>query len=235
MDSKKFSFQRGLSILELLIVVAVALILGAVALTQLGNAKTDYQRQNIAREFKIYLERARFDSVKRRPANANDRSRVILASATSFTAIYDRNQNGKVLASNGSIETGDRHQVDFTDRSDAQILVSDTLNYPVTISFDHRGQIVAQDALGNDVNPVFTICSRGNCVGENRNVDDLTVISVSPTGTIAILPEGQMPSTLPTPSVSGTPPRINCSVFVTNANTACYSGGYQGGGIGGAN
>src|SRR6185503_16201481 len=110
MDSKKFSFQQGLSILELLIVVAVALILGAVALTQLGNAKTDYQRQNIAREFKIYLERARFDSVKRRPANANDQSRVILASATSFTAIYDRNQNGKVLAANGSIETGDRHQ-----------------------------------------------------------------------------------------------------------------------------
>jgi prepilin-type N-terminal cleavage/methylation domain-containing protein len=221
MDNKNFSFQRGLSLVELLIVLVVAAILTTVALTQLGSAKTDFQRQNIAREFKIYLERARFDSVKRRPANANDMSRVILSSSTSFTAIYDRNQNGTILASNGTIETADRHRVDFTDRSDAQILVSDTLNYPVTIRFDHRGQITAVDASGNEVTSVFTICSRGNCTGESRNVDDLTVISVSSTGTIAILPQGQTPSALPTPSISGTPPRINCQVFVTNSNTMC--------------
>ncbi len=221
MGNKNFSSERGLSVIELLIVLVVGAILVTVAITQFTSAKTDFQRQNIAREFKIYLERARFDSVKRRPANADDMSRIILSSPTSFTAVYDRNQNGTILNAGGTFEPGDRHQVDFTDRSTAQIMVSNTLNYPVTIRFDHRGQIVARDSAGNDIDAVFTICSRGNCSGGRRNTDDLTVIAVSPTGTIAVLAEGQTPGTLPTPAVSGTPPRINCQILVTNTNVAC--------------
>lgn len=221
MNNKKLLSQQGVSVIELVIVLVVVAVLVTISLTQLRSAKADFERQNIVREFKIYLERARFDSIKRRPSSVNDMSRVILGSSSSFTAIFDRNRNGTVLNSDGTVEASDRHRVDFTDRSDTQIIVSDTLNYPVTIRFDHRGQIIAQDSAGNEVNAVFTICSRGHCSGDNRNVDDLTVIAVSPTGTIAILAEGQTPSTLPTPAVSGTPPRINCQVLVTNANVSC--------------
>jgi len=218
---KRLESQEGLSLIELLVVLVIAGILSSVAMTQLGGAKTDFERQNIAREFKIYLERARFDSVKRRPSSISDMSAVILGSSTSFTAIIDKNRNGTVLNADGTIESSDRHQVDFTDRSNAQIIVSDTLNYPVVIRFDHRGQIIAKDSSGNDVNPVFTICSRGNCSGSTLNVDDLTVISISPTGTIAILSEGQTPSALPTPVVSGTPPRINCQILIANSSVTC--------------
>ncbi len=221
MNDKKILSQKGASVIEVIIVLVVVSILVTISLAQLRTAKTDFERQNIVREFKIFLERARFDSIKRRPSNANDMSRVILGSSSSFTAIYDQNRNGTILNSDGTIEAGDRHRVDFTDRSDTQIIVSDTLNYPVTIRFDHRGQITSTDSLGNEVNAVFTICSRGHCSGVNRNEDDLTVIAVSPTGTIAILAEGQTPSTLPTPAVSGTPPRINCQVLVANSSVSC--------------
>jgi hypothetical protein len=61
----------------------------------------------------------------------------------------------------------------LTHRSETQIVVSDSLNYPVTILFNQRGHITATDGLNNPVNPVFTICS-GNC-SENfaRGIDHL--------------------------------------------------------------
>ncbi|MGC2235495.1 MAG: prepilin-type N-terminal cleavage/methylation domain-containing protein [Pyrinomonadaceae bacterium] len=221
MNKKKLTLQSGLSIIELLIVLVITAIIVTIAVTQFKSAKTDFDRQNITREFKINLERARFDSVKRHPSSPNDMSRVVLASPTSFTVILDQNRNGTVLNPNGTVEASDSRQFDFTNRSDAQIVVSNTLNYPVTIRFDHRGQIIAQDAGGVDINAVFTICSRGHCSGTNLNVNDLTVISVSPTGTISILPQGQTPGALPTPAISGTPPRINCQLMVANANVMC--------------
>ena len=211
MKEKIFNSQSGISIIEILVVLTVLVILTTVAILQLGRAKTDLQRQRIAREFKVYLERARFDSVKRRAANAADMAKITLTSPSSFTAAIDFDGNGTLNAS-------ETRQVDFAQRSNTQILVSDTLNYPVTISFNQRGQITALDALNNVVSPVFTICSN-NCSDTSQNNKELSVISVSTTGTVAVLKNGQNLSALPTPVVTSSPPLFNCYALIGNYNS----------------
>jgi len=214
MKEKRTKLQSGFSIVELLIVLTMVVILSNVAVLQFRSSKTDFERQNITHEFKVYLERARFDSVKRRAVNANDMSRIVLNSSSSFTAALD-------FDGNGTLDGSDVRQVDFTQRSQTQILVSDTLNYPVTVRFDQRGHITAKDSGGNDVDPVFTICSK-NCTGTTQNNEDLSVLSVSTSGTVAILRGGQDPSALPTPSISTTPPaNVNCYVLVNTNSTTC--------------
>ncbi len=221
MKLKKFDSQSGISLIEVLIVLVILAILTTLAVAQFGSAKTNFQRQRIAREFKVYLERARFDSVKRRAVAENEMARVILNSSTSFTSVTDSNQNGKVLNSDGTIEENDKRIVDFTQRSDTKILVTDTLNYPVTIRFNQRGHITATDNTGNKVDPVlFTICSK-NCSDTSENNKELSVISVSTTGTIAVLKNGQSLSALPTPSVTNTSPSFNCYVLVNTNSSSC--------------
>ena len=211
MKIKKNYLQSGFTLIEVMIVLVLLAILTTIAFLNIGNSKTDLQRQRIAREFKVYLERARFDSVKRRAVDINDMSRITLNSSSSFTAAIDLNENGVLDAT-------DTRQVDFDQRSETQITVTNTLNYPITIRFNQRGHIIAKDNLGNNVNPVFTICSH-NCLGPTPNNKDLTVISVSTTGTVAVLKNGQTPSALPTPSVTNTSPQLNCYVLLTNSNS----------------
>jgi type II secretory pathway pseudopilin PulG len=208
MKKKRFKNQSGFSIVEVIIILTIIAILVTLAISQFGSSKTDFQRQRIAREFKVYLERARFDSVKRRANTVNDMSRIVLNSATSFTAAIDFNENGV-------IDTSEIRTIDFTHRSNTQIVVSDTFNYPVTIRFNQRGHVTATDGLNNAVTPVFTICS-SNCAGANQ---ESTIISLSTTGTVAVLKAGQSPSALPTPQISNVTPQFNCYVLI-NSNTA---------------
>ena len=58
--------QRGASVIEVLIVLVVVGILAVLAIASFGKSRENFARQNVAREFKVRLERARFDSVKRR-------------------------------------------------------------------------------------------------------------------------------------------------------------------------
>ena len=211
MKIKNFHLQSGFSLIEVMIVLVLLALITTLAFFTFGRSKTDLQRQRIAREFKVYLERARFDSVKRRAVDVNEMSRITLNSPSSFTAAIDLNENG-------TLETAEIRQIDFDQRSDTSITVTNSLSYPITILFNQRGQIIAKDNLGNNVDPVFTICSR-NCSNSTLNNADLTVISVSTSGTVAVLNNGETVSTLPTPSVTNTSPQFNCYVLLTNSNS----------------
>lgn len=200
--------QAGLSVIELLVVIVVVMVLATIGIIQFRGATTDLERQRIVREFKIYLERARFDSVKRRAVTEAQMSRVTLNGPFSFTARLDFNNDG-VLSS------GEERDVDFTSRSSTRIVVSDTLNYPVKILFDRRGHITATDATNTPVNPLFTICS--NCSSADP---DETILSLSTTGTVAIIRNGQLPSAMPTPAISNSQPALNCYVLIVS-NSGC--------------
>lgn len=213
MNNSRSNGQSGFSVIELLIVMLIIGVLTALAYMRMGDSKVDFERQRISREFKIYLERARFDSVRRRASSEPEMARVQLTSPTAFRAQLDYNS-----------ATGTFNQdrlVDFTQRSNSVIQVSDTLNYPVTVLFDWRGHIIARDGLGNAVDPViFTICN--DCT---TGSPDTTRISVSSSGTVAVLRQGQDPQAAPSPVISNTNvPRINCWVLGANVNwNACQN------------
>jgi prepilin-type N-terminal cleavage/methylation domain-containing protein len=218
MKNNRTKLQDGFSIVELLIVLTIVVILSTLAVMQFRSSKTDFERQNITHEFKVYLERARFDSVKRRAVNAAQMSKITLR-PTRFSVELDFDGNGQLDAS-------DVRTVDFTQRSQTQIRVTDTLSYPVTVVFDQRGHVTSKDSGGNDVDPVFTICSK-NCTGPTQNNSDLSVLSLSSSGTVAILRGGQDPSALPTPAINATPAKVNCYVLVnTNVNSNTCSSVY---------
>jgi len=213
MNNSEYSSQGGFSLIELLIVVVILGVLTGIAVLGFSGSQVDLERQAITREFKIYLERARFDSVKRRASAVADQASVVLTGPSSFTAHIDFDEN-RTLA------TSEVRVVDFTQRARTQIVVSDAgLAYPITIRFDQRGHAVATDNNNAVVSPVlFTICSSSNCTSTSP---DRTLITLSTSGTVAMLRDGQMPSAAPTPVITNTTPTINCYVLITNANTNC--------------
>src|SRR5215204_4466830 len=94
--SSVFQTQAGFSVVEMLIAVVIIMILVTFAVLQFGASAASLERQNVARAFKVSLERARFDSVKRRAAVCSEMSRVEIWSPTSFSLVTDRNQNGTI-------------------------------------------------------------------------------------------------------------------------------------------
>src|SRR6188768_3113329 len=97
MKKVEFNAQSGKTLIEMLIVIAVGGILVAMAVTRMINAQSNLERQNLAREFKVNLERARFDAVKRRAISLADMTRITITSATAYKVLIDLNQNGTLV------------------------------------------------------------------------------------------------------------------------------------------
>src|SRR5688500_12678696 len=128
MNSREYSSQ-GASLIEVLIVLVVVAILATFAILALGNSASNLERQNIAKEFKIALERARFDSVKRRPSSCQEQARVEISSPTSFSVITDQDQDGVLNLSSETKTTN------FAGRGDTNIVDPD-LSSTVVLRFD---------------------------------------------------------------------------------------------------
>ena len=63
--NSKFRSHTGVSLVEMMIVITVMFIISTFALMAIGNSQTHLDRENIAKDFKTSLERARFDSIRR--------------------------------------------------------------------------------------------------------------------------------------------------------------------------
>ena len=196
MEKKKFDFERGYSLVELMIVLVITAILVTLALISFGNTQTQFNRQNIARELKVNLERARFDSVKRRAVNTADLAEVKLLSATSFSVKIDTNQNG-------TLDANETRTINFAGQPTVR-LVGNLLVFPITINFDRYGRITAKDGTSptpQNITPIFTICTN-NCTAANATASNADVIYVSPSGTVTMLAGGSSQPTFQNPNVS---------------------------------
>ncbi len=181
--------QTGITIIEVLIVLTITSIIGTFTIMRVSDAKDDFQRQNIARELKVSIERARFDSIKRSPFLASDESRIVIHNDTSFSLISDTDQNGK-------LDAADTRRVDFA-RLEKIKIQEDGFVYPITLSFDRRGFMTATNGIGTVIEPLFIVCN--DC---GASSDNFSVLTVSPTGTVRMTEGAQSLPSFPIPQIS---------------------------------
>ena len=209
-----FRFASGFSVIELLIVLVVIGIVVTLAVIALGSSASNLARQNVSREFKVALERARYDSVKRRPDTCDQMSRVEITSATSFRLLTDTNRNGSIdPASETSL-------FDFGGRSNTEI-VGNGITYPITIRFDGRGNSSSGPCSAPTAAHASTIFCEVPCTEATANDQNATVIYVSPTGTTTTLRGGEAIPSFDEPTVTTITPSlyINPLLSVWNAIT----------------
>ena len=204
---KNDSRQSGVTIAELLVVFVVIAVIAGFALIQKGGTEEQLKRQNAAQELKSAFERARFDSVKRRADNSVPsalRANVVV-NASGFTLVTDLNQDG-------ALNSADERSVDL---SGSNIVIGgDEMTFPVTVSFDQRGEATAVDSIG-DAQPIFLVCnvSCASPTGTNSNI-----VLITPTGTVNLLPGGiTIPTFSPPAGITIVPPgdSINNQAAVT--------------------
>jgi prepilin-type N-terminal cleavage/methylation domain-containing protein len=180
--------ESGVTLVELLVVIVIIAIVAALALKQRGKTDAQLKRQNIAREFKVALERARFDSVKRRAQESptDGRARVTINSGSYVLATYVVDSAGTATAS-----------AQTSDASVQNVVISgnNSITLPYTIYYNQRGEAV--DASGNSISPSFYVCQVTCSSPTNANAN---LLIVTPTGTVNLLPGS---STVPSFSPPG--------------------------------
>ena len=191
--------ESGVSLVEILIILVVLGILVTMAIARFGTSTENLKRQNIAREFKVNLERARFDSVKRRASVCSDMSSVTINSATSFSASTDLNQNGRLDLPD------ETRTVDFSNRTDVTV-IGNGVTLPVTIRFDERGRAFLRNdcdpaSIPTATVPLFYFCN-GTCTVATANAQNANAIFISPTGTVAMMTGNSTVPTFSDPAVT---------------------------------
>jgi Tfp pilus assembly protein FimT len=143
------SGERGVSIVELLIVVLMISIVTAFAVMRIGAAQRAMRLTNSARELTAWLEKARLDSVRRHPTNA-EMARVTITSANSYSVTIDQNGDG-TLDPARTMTIPDTHGATFAG-----------ITIPTTIYYNWRGRPV--DSSGNPLSFSFSLQDAGGNV-----------------------------------------------------------------------
>lgn len=193
MNKINLKSQRGFSLIELIIVVVILGILVVFAVAQFGDASSVFETQNVARELKVNLERARFDSVKRRPQAPVDMARVVIESTNSISVSLDLDQDG-------TLEASEKRTINFSSRNNVKI-VGAGVSYPVAMVFDWRGHVTTRNSLGVEIDPLFIVCDECTSFADADNPTSY-YIKLSPTGTVSMYDNGQSPPAVVNPTVS---------------------------------
>jgi len=181
----KYRTEDGFTLVEVLIVVVIIMVVSLIPLLSIQSSKTVYERQNFARELKSALERARFDSVKRRASDSGIQARVIIREngfdlvtfAKPAGVSASSTEMGEVTSSKEIEEQGTVFSHPSSDIGTA---------FPVTISFTERGEAIAVDAGGNVLSSPAVIICAGACSSFDRS--NSNILAVSRTGTVNLLP-----------------------------------------------
>lgn len=204
-----FQNQKGVSLVELLVVIMIITIISTIALMQFGSSKNQFRRQNVAQELKTAFERARFDSVKRRAeivSGVDNRAKVTV-NTNSFTLTVDKNGNGTIEAADDLVNNFGTQNVTITNTAGNGI-------FPVTVFYDKRGEVTATNNAGIPINPIFIVCN-GACTSATANSSNSNIVLVTPTGTVNLLAGGSAIPVFPTPAVTSVPAATNIKRDVT--------------------
>jgi Tfp pilus assembly protein FimT len=174
--------ERGVSIVEILVVVLMVGVVAAFAVMQIAGAQRAMRLSNSAREFMSWLDKTRLDSV-RRHAVGGERANVTITSANTYTVTIDQNGDGSLDPAR-TIRFPGTHGAAFAG-----------ITFPTVIYYDWRGRAVddggtllnltfrLQDASGN-TNFVNLKSTGDTSLGSNVNTNSVSVSSVSSTANI---------------------------------------------------
>jgi Tfp pilus assembly protein FimT len=137
------SDERGISVVELIIVVAMIGVVTAFAVMQIGGSQRAMRVTNSARELAGWLEKARIDSVRRHAMTGGEMANVRIATSSSYVVTIDQNGDG-ILDPPRTITIPAVNNASFAG-----------ITIPTTIYYNWRGRTV--DSSGNLVNHSFSL------------------------------------------------------------------------------
>lgn len=174
--------ERGISIVEILIVALMILIVAAFAGMQIGAAQRSMRLTNSAREFLGWLEKARLDSLRRHAMSNVEMASITLNNNNTYTVTIDQNGDG-TLDPGRTITIPNSNGARFSG-----------ITIPSTIYYNWRGRPV--DSAGNQITLSFNLTDTVNNVkinlsgggdatlDNNTNMGSVSVSSVSTSANI---------------------------------------------------
>ena len=175
--------ERGVSMVEMLVIVVLISIVTAFAVMQIASAQRTMRLTNSAREFMNWVEKARLDSLRRHAMSSGEMASVTIASASSYSIKIDQNGDG-ALDPPRTITLPATHGATFSG-----------VTVPSTVRFNWRGRPV--DASGNPLNLAFSLRdANGNInpinltsggdasLGQSVAADSVSVSEVNPSSNI---------------------------------------------------
>jgi len=177
--------ERGVSIVEMLIVITMIAVVTGFAVMQITGAQQAMRLTNSAREFMAWLDKTRLDSVRRHAAgtSATGMASVKITSATSYTVTIDQDGDG-TLDPPRAITIPGTHGATFVG-----------ITVPTVIYYNWRGRPV--DSLGNLLNFAFSLqdanghtnpinlTSTGDAsLSSNVNTSNVSITNINPTANV---------------------------------------------------
>lgn len=202
--------QSGMSLVEIIVIVLIIGILVTLAIPQFNRANVSFTRQNAAQQLKVFLDRARFDSIKRHAKASDEMASVTINNPTSFTLLTDQNADG-------ILQTTEARHLSFAGKSNIKITGAG-LVFPITISFDYRGQVITTDGNDSVITPNFVFCE-GNATYQTASTENSSTVVLSKTGTSSVVTGKYTLPTINRPNVSNikTDTKIKQTVTVSNS------------------
>ncbi|HEV2915623.1 MAG TPA: type II secretion system protein [Pyrinomonadaceae bacterium] len=201
--------ERGVTVLEMLIMVAMVMIISGYALTRISGSQQYMRMENASREFMSYVEKARLDSMRRHagppgPLPQQTMASVSITGPRTYTVVMDFDGDGNMDAPRNITIPPDQGVVFNTG----------TTPLPINIAFNWRGRTVSTAApavVATYVTPpAFSLQTTGA-----YDIVRTTAINLSTSGDASIT-EGNRNVAQPRPVSVDT--SVNASTSIRNDN-----------------
>ena len=174
--------DRGIGMVELVIVVAIVGIVSTVALLQIRSARSVLRVQNSVRQLAAYMEKARVDAVRR-----HSTSRVTFTDTRTYTVTMDFNNSGSSSTRTFTFQEGVRlasselPDVTFNWRGRTltagsscvtTFAVSDVINNGLSVDVSGSGDVTVENKQ-----PTLPNVSYNNTVISSDSVDSRLVVA----------------------------------------------------------
>lgn len=201
--------ERGVSMVEVLIMLTMIALISGYALTRINGAQQYMRMENASREFMSYVDKARIDSVRRHAGPPGllpqpPMSFVRITGPRTYTVVMDFDGDGNIDPAR-NITIAPDQGVAFN---------TGATPLPITIAFNWRGRTVNPTTTAINATyitpPSFTIRTTGT-----YDIPRSTAINISTSGD-ATLANGNASVTQPAPvSIDRS---VSTSLNISNAN-----------------